>query len=147
MSIGELLIVQNIVRNGSLWSSIVFEKEVISHKNNKRLLARSLLFLSESTQIRPLRVFFLSSFSHNFDDQLSSNYHRLVILCLYWYTPSEKTGLWQLPNDFSAFKWGRSPRSKLVGMSRIPVTNCTCEMVIWLFVCFSFWYKALLICA
>ena len=27
MSNGELLIVQNIVRNGSLWSNIVFEKE------------------------------------------------------------------------------------------------------------------------
>ena len=50
----------------------------------KRLLARSLLFLSESTQIRPTRVFFLSSFSRNFDDQLSPNFHRLVILWLYW---------------------------------------------------------------
>ena len=35
-SSGQLLIVQNIVRNGSLWSN-VFQIEVISHSNNKRL--------------------------------------------------------------------------------------------------------------
>ena len=29
---GELLIVQNIVGNGSLWSNVVFEKEVIVHE-------------------------------------------------------------------------------------------------------------------
>ena len=43
---------------------------------------RSLLFLSESTQIRPTGVFFLS----NFDDQFSSNFHRFVILCFCWDT-------------------------------------------------------------
>ena len=58
--------------NDSLWSNVDFEKEVFSHWNIKRLLAWCLLFLSESTQIRPTRVFFfLSSFSRNFDDQLS----------------------------------------------------------------------------
>ena len=31
---GELLIVYNVERNGSLWSNIVFEKEVIFHKFN-----------------------------------------------------------------------------------------------------------------
>ena len=29
---GERLMVKNIVRNGSLWSAIVFEKEVIFHE-------------------------------------------------------------------------------------------------------------------
>ena len=94
------------MRNGSLWSSIDFEMEVISHLNNKRLLARSLLFLYESTQIRPTRVFFLSSFSHNSDDQLGSNVHRFVILSICWITPSENTGLWQLPIVNVPFKPG-----------------------------------------
>ena len=31
---GELLIVYNIVRNGSLWSDVVIEKEVIFHEFN-----------------------------------------------------------------------------------------------------------------
>ena len=33
-------------------------------------------------------MFYLSCFSCNFDDQLSPNFHRFVILC--WYTPSGK---------------------------------------------------------
>ena len=49
------------------------------------------------------RVFFSSLLSHNFDDQLSSNFYRFVILCTCWDTPSEKTGLWQLPLVPSVF--------------------------------------------
>ena len=29
----------------------------------------------------------------------------LVILCLWWDTPSEKTGLWQVPNVYTPFKY------------------------------------------
>ena len=36
---------------------------------------------------------------------LGSNFHRFVILSLCWDTPSEKTGLWQLPKVSSAFKY------------------------------------------
>ena len=43
-------------------------------------------------------------FSRNFDDRLSSNFHRCVILCICWDTPSEKTGLWQIPMVSSVFK-------------------------------------------
>ena len=32
MSNGERLVVLNIVRNGSLWSEVVFEKEVVFHQ-------------------------------------------------------------------------------------------------------------------
>ena len=35
--------------------------------------------------------FFLSLLSHNFKDQLSSNFYRFVIWCMCWDTPSEKT--------------------------------------------------------
>ena len=41
ISRGELLMVYNIVQKGSLWSNIVFEKEVISHSTIKRLKAWS----------------------------------------------------------------------------------------------------------
>ena len=50
-------------------------------------------------------VFFLPLLSRNFDDQLSLNFNRFVILCiLCWDTLSEKTGLWQLPKVSSVFK-------------------------------------------
>ena len=48
-------------------------------------------------------MFFLSSFSPNSDDQLSSNVHRFVILCIRWDTTSENTGLWQLPMVYPPF--------------------------------------------
>ena len=44
---------------------------------------------SESTPLHVTRVFFLPLLSRNFDDQLSSNVHRFVILCICWDTPSE----------------------------------------------------------
>ena len=52
-------------------------------------------------------VFFVSSFPRNFSDQFSSNFHRLVILCLCWDTPSDKTGL-QLPNVYLPFNDSKS---------------------------------------
>ena len=80
------MIVLNIVRNGSLCSSIAFEKEVFSHQNDTRLLARNPLFLSGSTdKFVQQGCFFLPPFSCNFDDQFSSNFHRLVILCFNMY--------------------------------------------------------------
>ena len=42
------------------------------------------------------RVFFLSLLSRNINDQLSSKFHRFVILCIVENTPSEKNGLRQL---------------------------------------------------
>ena len=49
------------------------------------------------TQLRVTRVFFLSLLSRKFDDRLSSNFHRFVILCIWWDTPTVKASLWQLP--------------------------------------------------
>ena len=52
---------------------------------------------SESTELCVTRVFsFIIISPTDFDDRLSSNFHRLVILCICWDTPSERTGLWQL---------------------------------------------------
>ena len=55
------------------------------------------------------RVFFLPLLSRNFDDQSSSNFHKFVILCKWWDTPSEKTGLW-LPNVPSVVEFKRTER-------------------------------------
>ena len=48
--------------------------------------------------------FFLSFISRKFDDRLSSNFHRFVILCICWDTPTMKASLWQLPIVSTAFK-------------------------------------------
>ena len=47
---------------------------------------------------------FLSLLSRKFDDRLSSNFHRFVVICIYWDTPTVKASLWQLPIVLSAFK-------------------------------------------
>ena len=84
------------MRNGSLWSNVVFDKEVIFHGFDFEN--------SELEQLRVTRLLFLSLLSRNFDDQLSSISHRFVILCICWDTLSEKTGLWHLPTVSTAFK-------------------------------------------
>ena len=40
-------------------------------------------------------IFFLPLLFCNFDDQLSSNFHRFVILCICWDTPSDNLTIWQ----------------------------------------------------
>ena len=70
----------------------------------KRDLKRGLEIKYLNTQLRVTRLFFLSLLSRIFDDQLSSNFHRFVDLCICcWDTPSEKTGLWQLLKVYSVF--------------------------------------------
>ena len=64
----------------------------------------SLFSASESKHILYKRFFILSLLSCNFDDQLNQNFHRFVILCICWDTPSKKTGLWQLPIVSIVFK-------------------------------------------
>ena len=54
--------------------------------------------------------FFHYYLARNFDDRLSSNFHRFVILCIRWDTPTVKASLWQLPIVSTACK-GRGPFS------------------------------------
>ena len=108
MSNGERLILLDIVRNSSLWSDIVFEKSVIFHKFDFETSDLELEVSKSSIWLRTTScyikgVFFLSLLSRNFDDLLNSNFHRFVILCICWGTPSEKNGLWQLPIVSSVF--------------------------------------------
>ena len=98
MSNRDRLIVQNIVRNGSLWSNVNWFLD--------------LRFWNWDLEIKHLKA-------HNFAWQgcfsviiisqlrrpiLSSNFHRFVIVCLCWDTLSERNGLWQLPIVSSVFK-------------------------------------------
>ena len=95
------------MRNGSLRSDVVFEKEVIFHEfdfeTSSLELEVSKSSIKKHTTLCDKGVF-LSLLSRNFDDQLSSNFHRFVILCICWDTQSEKTGLWQLPKVSNVFK-------------------------------------------
>ena len=70
-------------------AEVVFEKEVISYSDLKPFLWH----LKAHTYVQQGCFFFLSFFSCAFDDQLSPNFHRFVILCLCWDTPSENTDL------------------------------------------------------
>ena len=54
---------------------------------------------SESKQFLGTRVFFLSLFSCNCDDQLSPNVHIVVTVCKCWDTPSENTARWPSHNE------------------------------------------------
>ena len=95
------------MRNGSLWSNVVFEKEVIFHEFDFETsdlefeVSKSSIWKHTTLCDKGVFSFILS---RNFDDQLSSNFHRFVILCICWDTPSGKTGLWQLPIVSSVFK-------------------------------------------
>ena len=90
-------------------------------------------------------VFFLSLLSHNFDDRLSSNFHKFVILCICWDTPSEKTGLWQLPIVSSVFKLyflrlsrqlqRHMIRGKLWGSYVRCLAQCYQGLLIWRLLC------------
>ena len=96
------------MRNGSLSSNVVFEKEVIFHEFDFEAseldfdVSKSSIW-KHTTLCDRLGVFFLSLISRNLDGQLSSNFHRFVILCICWDTTSVKPGIWQLPKVSSAF--------------------------------------------
>ena len=96
------------MRNGSLWSDIVFEKEVIfqefDFETSDLEFEVSKSSIWKHTTSCDEGVFLLSLLSRNSDDQSSSNVHKFVILCICWDTPSEKTGLWQLPIVSNVFK-------------------------------------------
>ena len=74
---------------------------MISRPHIKNLRSRNQP--SKRSQLLVTRMFFLSLLSRTFDDRLSSNFHRFVILCICWDTPTVKASLWQLPIVPTAF--------------------------------------------
>ena len=69
-------------------------------------------------------MFFFFLCSHCiFDDQLCPNVHRFIILCTRWDTPSENTGLWQLPNMSGAFTHNRLETQKTFKVVIITTSN------------------------
>ena len=117
MSNGALVRLKNIVRNGFLWSNIVFVKEVTSHSNIKRLQAWSFLVIIWMHTNCATRVFFLLLFSCNFDiDQLSLNFHRFVIMLGYtkWeYWSLTITKVVQYPDQGQTFQIFPNTQTKI----------------------------------
>ena len=80
--------------------------------NFPRIWFRDLRFRTWGLEINHLNAhnfmwqgcFFLSLLSRNFDDRLSSNFHRFVILCICWDTQTVKASLWQLSIVSTAFR-------------------------------------------
>ena len=99
------------MKNGSLWSNEVSEKEVIYHEFDFETsdlefeVSKSSIW-NQKTLCDNVFFYFNVLLSRNFDKRLSSNLHKFVILGRCWDTPSEKTGLWQLPIVPSVFKGG-----------------------------------------
>ena len=144
-----MLILYNVVRNEPLWSNVDFEEEVISHLNiwisrPQNLILRYRNQAAESTQLRMSRVFFLPLVSRNFDAQLSSKFHRFVVLCICWDTPCEKTGLWQycqrcsvplriqrdLPDSLNWPTWMTMKRTQ----TKSETSNATTTQTIWILI-------------
>ena len=65
-------------------SNVVFEKELISHQNNKILQLKPFSMHLQTHTFCATKVFFRSLLN----DQLSLNIHRFVILCICWDTTS-----------------------------------------------------------
>ena len=79
-------------KNGSLWSNIVFEKEVTSHSNNKILQARSLLLGIWKHITLCNKCVFLLQLRWPIESKFSQIGY---LICRD--TPIENSGLWQLP--------------------------------------------------
>ena len=79
--------------NGSLWSNVVFEEGVISQTVNDFMIMQLNAFYYKS-ESNAIKVFFFSLFSCKFDEQLSQNFNRFVLI---W-------SVIQLPKLSSAFK-------------------------------------------
>ena len=86
-------IVYNIVRNGSLWSNVVFEKNDFRPEAFLRHL--------KAHKVVQQGVFSIIIFINlnNLLSQIFTDFN----FCILWVTPSEDTGLWQLPNVSSAY--------------------------------------------
>ena len=107
VSNGELLIEWNIVRNGSLWSNLFFEK-----KSNFSLKYLDWIWdlswgheweQSWGLEIKHLKLVRHRCFFFHYSlTALTTNWVQILRIC--WDTPSEKTSLWQLTKVSSAFK-------------------------------------------
>ena len=89
------------MRNGSLWSNKVFEKEVISHQNMKSSRPIKPFFGTwNQTNLCIKNVFFFHYSLATSMTNLSPNFHRFVILCIY---ASLNVNAWR---HISYSKWG-----------------------------------------
>ena len=97
------------MRNGSIWSDVVFEKEVIFHEFDFETsefdfeVSKSSIWKQTTSCDKGVFFFgqyYLATSTTNWD----IHFHRYVTLCIWWDTVSGKTGIWQLPKVTSAFR-------------------------------------------
>ena len=103
---GERLIVKDIVRNGSLWSNVDFEKEVIFHEFDFETL--DLEFeVSKSSIWKHTTLCDKRGFCFIIISQLRRHELKFSQVCYFMHMlryTNEKTGFWQLPIGSSVFK-------------------------------------------
>ena len=96
------------IKKTSLWSNVVLEKQVsvLTEFETSAEISISSIWKHKTCVTR---VFFLPLLSRNFDDQLSSNFHRFSFNCIHvGIHQVRQTGLWQLTKVSSVFKhWRR----------------------------------------
>ena len=125
-------IIGNINQNNCKHNNLLGNEESRdADSNNWKLQLKPFHYASESTHISLCNMcVFLLLFFCKLGDQLSPNFHRFVILCECWDTPSKNTGLWQLPNVSSGFKPLQRPSHQLpwkqfVFVISLPDNVCT----------------------
>ena len=135
---GEMLIVNNIVRNGSLWSNIVLGgKSEITHFCAKRVFSSIILSF--------LKGVFLPLFSRNFEEQSSSSFHRCIILCISWDRPLHQVrrlvfdNHWRCPVPLMGDSRTSSHNVFEIDLTHWPKNNrgtqCSCTIAILTLLC------------
>ena len=91
------------MRNGSLWSDVVFEKEAIFHEFDFET-SNSELQVPKSSIWKHTTSCDYAFFSfHYYLALLTTDWAQLLTGLLCWDTQREKTGLWQLPIVYTVF--------------------------------------------
>ena len=81
--------------NWSLWSNLVLRKRYVLTQILKDFRPEAFYLASESKQ-SATKVFFFHYSLATSKDQLGPHFHRFIISCTWWDTPSENTDLWQI---------------------------------------------------
>ena len=113
------------VMESSFWSNLSFwERGNFSLKHLNTVGLKPFLGTWKHNNLCK-RVFFISLFSRNLK-QLTSKFHRFVILCICWDTPKLEYNLWNLPNMSSAFnQWLKTIHSVICRIWLLFVTQNT----------------------
>ena len=101
---------KNIMRNGSLWRNVVFKKKkknistnLISRPQNYTFWGPEIKHLNANNFVE--KLFLPGIINVQLRRPVELKYSQVCYFMHSWYTPSEKTGLWQLLIVSSVFKF------------------------------------------